>query len=92
MRNRRIAIDIVGATPEKQIARLERVEFERIRMTAQDCIEISRLAHPDILLAGIPRHIGKSVLSQNVINEAGAIHTAVCRIGGTVCVTEILLC
>ena len=61
-------------------------------MAAQDRIEISRFAHPDILLTRITRHIGESVLAKKIINETGAIHAAVCGISGAVCVTEILRC
>ena len=61
-------------------------------MAAQDRIEISRFAHPHILLARIAGHISKSVLAKKIINETGAIHSAVCGISGAVCVTEILRC
>ena len=59
-------------------------------MAAQDRVETSRLAHPDILLAGIARDIAESVLLKNVVKEAGAIHAAVFRIGRAVAVAEIL--
>src|SRR5882762_10220769 len=61
-------------------------------MAAKDGVEISGLAHPDILLTGIARHIGKSVLAEHVINETGAIHAAVRGIGRSVAVTKILFC
>src|SRR6266567_1046594 len=92
MRDRWVPIDIVGAAPEEEIARLERIELKRIRMPAKDGIEISRLAHPNVLLAGVARHIGKSVLLENVINKTGAIHAAICGISGAVRVTKILFC
>jgi len=58
-------------------------------VAAQDRVEISRLAHPDILLAGITRDIAKSVLLKDVVKETGAIHSAVFRIGRAVAVAEI---
>src|SRR5439155_13854406 len=61
-------------------------------MTTQDRIKISRFAHPDILLARIARYVGKSIFLQNIVNETGAIHSAICRISGAVSVTEILPC
>jgi hypothetical protein len=88
----RIAVDTVGAAPEEQIARLERIEFKRILVTAQDRSEVSRLTHPDILLAGIARHVGKSVLTEHVVNETRAIHSAVFGIGRAITVAEILFC
>src|SRR5262249_10543800 len=56
VRDRRVAIDVVGATPKEQIAGLKRIELECILVAAQYRIEISRFTHPDILLAGIARH------------------------------------
>jgi hypothetical protein len=61
-------------------------------VTAQDRIEISGLAHPDVLLAGITRHIFESVLAEKIINETGAIHPAIRGICGAVAITQILFC
>ena len=92
MRDRWVAINIISAAPEEQVAWLESVEFKRVFLPAQDRVEISRFAHPDILLARIARHIFEPVFAQKIINEAGAIDSAVCWVGGAVCITEILLC
>ena len=61
-------------------------------MAAQDRVEISRFAHPDVLLAGIARYIAEPVLLKYIINEAGAIHAASCRLCRAIGVIEILLC
>jgi len=39
-------------------------------VAAQDRVEISGLAHPNILLAGITWHVEESILPEDVINEA----------------------
>ena len=91
MRDRWVAIDAVRAAPEEQIARLERVELERILVAAQNRIEISRLADPNILLAGIARHFGESAFAEHVEDEAGTIHAAICGLGGAIRVAEISL-
>ena len=90
MRDRGIPVDVVGAAPEEQIAGPKRVELEGIFFAAHNCIEISRFANPDILLAGIARHIGEAILLKNVINKSGTIHAAVFGIGRAIAVTEIL--
>ena len=50
MRDRRVPLNLVGAGPEEQIARLERIELERIFVPTQNRVKISRLPHPDVLL------------------------------------------
>jgi len=92
VRDWRIAIDVVSAAPEEQVTRPKRVELECILVATQNRVEISRFAHPDILLAGIARHVGKAVLPKEVINKSGAIHPAACWIGRAIRVTEILFC
>ena len=89
MRDRRVAFDGVSAGPKKQVARLECIEFKGIRIAAENRLEFSRLAQPDILLAGIARHIIKAVLLEHIINEPGTIHPAVAWIRRTVRVTKI---
>src|SRR5438094_9880561 len=61
-------------------------------MPAQNRVEISRFAHPDVLLARIARHIFEPVLREKIINEPRAIHAAICGIGRAIRITEILLC
>ena len=90
MCDRRIAIDFVGSRPEKQIARLERVEFERIFVSTQNRVKISRLTQPDVLLTRVARHTAESVLLKYMIDEAGAIHSPVRGISGAIIVVEIL--
>src|SRR5206468_634619 len=58
----------------------------------QDRIKISGFTHPDVLLAGIARHVGEAVLLKDIINETGTIHAAVRWIGRTIGVTQILFC
>ena len=53
---------------------------------------MSGFPHPNILLAGIARHIWKTILLKHVIDKAGAIHSAIFRICGAIGVTEILFC
>ena len=60
-------------------------------MPTQDRVKISRLPHPNVLLAGVSRHIGKSILAEDIIDEAGAIHAPIRRISGAIGVIEILL-
>src|SRR5436305_1747388 len=64
MRDRGVAIDVVSATPKEQIAWLKRIELERIFVAAQNGIEISSFAHPDVLLARIARNIFEPVFGQ----------------------------
>ena len=90
--DRRVALNAVGPRPEKKIAWHEFIEFESILVAAVNRSEISRFAQPDILLARIARHVFNSVLRQHVIDEAGAIHSAIRRIGRAVFVIEISRC
>src|SRR5205814_10684644 len=92
MRDRGVAIDVVSATPKEQIAWLKRIELERIFVAAQNGIEISSFAHPDVLLARIARNIFEPVFGQKKVNKARAIHAAVGRIGRAVWLTQILFC
>ena len=91
VRDRRIALNAIGAGPEKQVARLQRIEFERVGLAANDSAKISGLPHPDILLAGIARHVVNTVFCQDVINETGTIHAAVSGISRAIFISEILL-
>ena len=91
MRDRRIALNVVGTGPEKEVARPEFIEFEGIQLPAENGAEIPRFAHPDILFARAPRHVLDAIFAQDEVNEAGTIHPAVRRIGRTVFVVEILL-
>ena len=81
MRNRGIPIHAVGPAPEKEIARLERVEFEGVVAMAKNGLEISRFAHPNILFAGVTRRIADTIFGKDVMNETGAIHTPLGEIG-----------
>ena len=86
----RVTIDKISPGPKEEIARFERVELEAVVTMREHGLEIAGLAHPDVLLARIARHIFDSALGQNVMNETGAIHPAVRRIGRAVFVAEIL--
>jgi len=89
VRNRGVALDVVSAGPEKQVAWLQLIELKRVFMTAVDRPEGPGFPKPDILSAGIARHIAQSILRQDVENEPGAIHPATSRIGRTIFVIEI---
>ena len=89
MRDRRIALDAVGARPEKQISRNQFIELERVLVSAVDGPERSGLSQPNVLLARIARHIANAILRQDIEDEAGAIHPAARRIGRAVFVIEI---
>ena len=60
-------------------------------MPTQDRVKIPRLPHPNVLLAGVSWHIGKSILAKDIIDEAGAIHSPIRWIGRAIRVIEILL-
>lgn len=81
VRDRRIALDAVGAGPEEKIAGNQFFEFECVFLTAIHRFERSRLAQPNVLLTRIPRHVANAVLRQDVKDETGAIHPAGQRIG-----------
>src|SRR6266404_399453 len=61
-------------------------------MPTQNRLKISRFAHPDVLLTGVSRHIGKSILAEDIIDEAGAIHAPIRWVCRAIGVIEILLC
>ena len=89
MRDRRIALDAVRPGPEKEIARDKFLELEGVLLPAVHRPEASCFAQPDILLAGIARHIGNAILRQHVNNETGAIHPTVRGIGRAILVIQI---
>ncbi len=90
VRNIGVPVDAVSAGPKKQITGLERVELESVVAMREHGLEISTFAHPNILFACIARHVLDAGLRKHVINEARAIHSAVCRIGRAIFVAEIL--
>lgn len=85
----RISLDIVSAAPKKKITGRKLTEFKRIRIVTEDCPKISRFPDPDILSAGVPGNVLDPVLTQDKINEAGTIHSAIRRISRAVGVIEI---
>jgi hypothetical protein len=89
VRDRRIALDAVGARPKKKIAWDQLVELEGVVVSAVDRLEGSGFAQPDILLARIARHVPDTVLREDVEDKAGAIHPPARWIGRTVFVLEI---
>lgn len=91
MGHRRVALDVVGAGPEKKIARLEVVEFERLVAGADDRLEVALLPDPGIKLVGLARDVFHADVIEQVEDRARAVHAAVLRIGRAVGVFETLL-
>jgi hypothetical protein len=85
-----IAIDAIGAAPEKKITRFERIKFKSVVAVPQHCLEVTGLTHPNVLLACVARDIAYSIFRKHIMNETRAIHSTIGRIGRTVFVCEIL--
>ena len=85
----RVTLDRIRPSPEKKVTRFQIVELERIILATNHGLEGAGAPNPDILSAGIARNIANAVLREHVIDETGAIHSAVGRIGGTVFVVQI---
>ena len=90
--DRRITIDLVGASPEEKVARFQVIQFEGIVPAADDGGESIRFSQPGILAGGITRWIGDAILFQHIIDKSGAIHAAVRWVGGTIFVFEVACC
>ena len=89
VRYRRVTINLVSARPKQKIARFERVQLERVLAPAKNRLELSRFADPDVLFARVARHVRHPALGQNIINEPGTIHSALCRISRAILISEI---
>ena len=85
-----VATDSVSAGPEKQIARRQCIQFKSVVALCKHGLKVSSFAHPNVLLAGITRHVFDAALREDVINETGAIHSAVDWVGRSVFVPKIL--
>jgi hypothetical protein len=89
MSDRRVALNAVGTSPEKEIAGYQFIKFEGVFSAAVYGFEGSRFTQPDILLARIARNITNSVLRQDIKDETGTIHPAIRGVGGTVLVIQV---
>src|SRR5262249_21431681 len=70
MSNRDIPLGPVRTRPKHEIARLEVVEFERFSASTQHRVKIAVFAYPDILLAGISRHVFVAGIAQYVVDKS----------------------
>ena len=88
--HRRIVSGVIRPGSEQQVDRTQIIQFERVRVLAQDCAKGAGFPHPNLLAAGIARHDRKAISLEHVENIARAIHPTVCGIVRTVSVCQIL--